>query len=627
MRERRTASWWRSAPRVAALIVALGSLLAVTGLTPSSTAQEATPDQSATTGAVSRHAITMHGAPRYAADFTHLDYVNPEAPKGGTLIRAVIGSFDSLNPFIIRGQAAAGVRPYHFASLLARSWDEPFTLYAYGAESVLVPEDRRSITFFLNPDARFHDGTPITVDDVIFTMETLRTHGVPRFRRNYERIAAVERVGERGVRFVFDDQGDRETPMILGLMPILSRASMAGREFDQTTLEPLLGSGPYRIAEVDPGRRIVFERVRDWWAEDLPMFRGLNNFDTLRFDYYRDGDVALEAFKAGAYNYRREPSAERWALDYDGPAAESGEITQIELPHDRPSGLHGFVFNTRRPVFADRRVREALTLAFDFEWVNRTLLHDQYDRITGLFTNSSLAPTGSPDDAQLAMLAPFRQSLPPEVFGPAFTPPESDGRGQNRANLRRARGLLAEAGWTVRDGALVDPETGAPFTFEILLRTLSQERLALAFAESLQRLGIRPMIRTVDSAQYANRTEQFDFDMTLAFWNVTLSPGAEQDFYWGSRSADISGTRNLAGVRDLAVDALIDQLENAADDETLHAAAAALDRVLMWGYYVIPLHYLDRDLIAFRGDLARLDGDPPLYGTVVEAWWHEPSGR
>ena len=446
MNGRRTATWC-----MRLLAAAMVAAMVVVGFDPILAAQE----PEATGEPERRHAMTMHGTPHYPSGFTHLDYVNPDAPKGGTLTRAVVGSFDSLNPFVIRGQPAAGVRPYHFASLLARSWDEPFSLYAYVAESVLLPADRSSVTFFLDRRARFHDGTPITADDVVFSMETLRTYGLPRFRRNYDRIASVERLGNHGVRFVFDDRADRETPMILGLMPILSRASLADRDFSQTTLDPLLGSGPYRISEVDPGRRITFERVRDWWAADLPMFRGQNNFDTLRFDYYRDADVALEAFMTGAYNYRREPSAERWATDYGGPAASAGLITRIELTHDRPSGLQGFVFNTRRPLFADRRVRAALTLAFDFEWVNQTLLHGQYDRISGLFTNSALAPSGSPAEAELALLAPFRERLPPEVFGPAFSPPTSDGSGQNRANLRRARALLADAGWTVRDGVLL----------------------------------------------------------------------------------------------------------------------------------------------------------------------------
>jgi microcin C transport system substrate-binding protein len=570
------------------------------------------------------HAMAMHGAPAYAEGFDHFSYANPDAPEGGVLSRAVPGSFDSLNPFIVAGRAAVGVRYYHFPSLMARSWDEPFSLYGYVAERVDLPPHRRWVTFHLHPEARFHDGTPITVDDVIFTMETLREVGLPSFRRNYGRIAGVERVGERGVRFRLTEEADRETPMILGLMPVLSRAYHRAHPLDRAGLDIPLGGGPYRIAEVEPGRRIVYERVEDWWAADLPAFRGQYNFDRLRFDYYRDDDVALEAFRAGAYVFRRESEAERWATDYDFPAVDAGEVTLLTLGHGRPSGLRGFVFNTRRAPFDDRRVRAALAHAFDFEWVNARLLQGQYERISGMFTNSPLAPRGLPGPAELELLEPFRATLPDEVFGPAFRPPSTDGPGGLRRNLRTARRLLAEAGWRVREGVLVHGDTGVPLAFEIVLRQASDERIALAYADTLARLGVRASVRTVDSAQYTERMHTYDFDVTINFWNVTLSPGAEQDYYWGSRSAGIEGTRNLPGVRLPAVDGLIGALEDALTYEDLTAAARALDRVLMWGYYVVPLHYLDRDLVAHWGDLRRVEGADPLYGTVVEAWWQAP---
>jgi len=569
------------------------------------------------------HAVAMHGAPRYGPDFAHLDYANPDAPKGGALRMAVVGSFDSLNPFIVAGRSAAGGRGYHFPSLLARSWDEPFTLYGYVAETIEMPADRSWVTFHLNPAARFHDGTPITVDDVIFTMEQLRTHGLPSYRRNYDRIDSVERVGEHGVRFNLTDEADRETPMILGLMPVISRAWYGEHPIDRSGLQVPLGGGPYRIAAVDPGRSITYARVEDWWAADLPFFRGQHNFDTIRFDYYRDADVALEAFKSSVYNFRREYSAEDWATRYDIPAARDGRMTLLTLPHDRPSGMNAFVFNTRRPLFADPRVRQALAYAFDFDWVNETLLHGQYDRITGLFTNSILAPEGPPEGRELALLEPFRGQVAEAVFGPPYAPPATGGRGGLRGNLRTARDLLAEAGWTVRGGALVHAGTGQRFAFEILLRHAADERVALAYARNLARLGIDATVRTVDSAQYASRAETFDFDMTINFWNVTLSPGAEQDYYWGSRSAGIEGSRNLPGVRDPVVDALIDRLEDAATYEDLTAAARALDRVLMWGHYFVPLYYLDRDYVAYWGDLGRVTDVDPLYGMVIEAWWAE----
>lgn len=567
------------------------------------------------------HAIAMHGEPRYGAEFSHFDYANPDAPRGGTLSQGVVGSFDSLNPFIVLGRSAAGVRPYLFAQLMARSWDEPFSLYPYVAESIEVPADRSWVTFRLNPAAEFHDGTPITADDVVFTMEALREVGLSRFRRNYDRITDVQRIDDHTVRFVLSDEADRETPMILALMPVLSQAYYSTHDLSQTTLEPPLGSGPYRIAEVDPGRRIVYERVEDWWAEDLPVFRGHNNFDRLVFDYFRDGAVALEAFNAGAVNFRREADAETWVTGYTSPAIDDGRITMLTMPHNRPSWLRGYAFNTRRPMFRDPRVREALGYAFDFEWINRTLLHGQYRRINSMFTNSPLAPEGTPEGLELALLEPHRDELSERVFAEPYAPPTTDGSGNNRANLRAARALLMEAGWEVRDGRLTHGETGEPFVFEILLARASDERVTLAFSRVLERLGITATVRTVDSAQYAARTETYDFDMIRNDWIVTLSPGAEQDFYWGSRSAEIDGTRNYAGVREPAVDALIAQLADAADQETLQAAARALDRVLMWGFYVVPTYYLDRDYIAFWGDLRFVDDVRPLYGTVIETWW------
>ena len=565
------------------------------------------------------HAMTMHGAPLYGPDFAHLAYANPDAPRGGELSFGTVGSFDSLNPFIVIGRTAAGVRQYHFASLMARTWDEPFSLYGYVAETVEVAPDRRAVAFHLNPAARFHDGTPITVDDVVFTMETLREHGLPGFRRNYRRIARVERVGERGVRFHLTAEADRETPMIIGLMPILSRAYYADRPFDQTTLEPPLGSGPYRIAEVEPGRRIVYERVPDWWAADLPVFRGHFNIDRLRFDYYLDQSVAMQAFRAGAYNFRREPDGMRWATDYDFPAVRDGDVTLLDLPHRRPSGLHALAFNTRRPPFDDRRVREALAHAFDSAWIARNLLQDRYQRITGLFTNSVLAPDGPPGPVELALLEPWRGSVPDAVFGEAYRPPGTEDS-SIRDNLRVARRLLMEAGWTVQNGALLDGN-GRPLSFEVLLGTGADERPVISFADTLGRIGIEVSIRRVDSAQQRRRLASYDFDVVVHRWNVTLSPGAEQDLYWGSASADVEGTQNLPGIRDPAIDALIDALENAGTDEELRAAAAALDRVLMWGHYFIPLFYQDTDHIAFWGELRYVDAVTPVYGTVIETWW------
>lgn len=568
-----------------------------------------------------QHGLAMHGAPAYGPQASHFAYADPQAPKGGTLSQAVVGAFDSLNPFIVTGRTAAGVRQYHFASLLARSWDEPFSLYPYVAEAVAVPEARDWIAFRIDPDARFHDGTPITVADIVFTMELLRERGLPSFRNTYGKIDRVEYLGEDGVRFWLSEEADRETPLVIGLMPVLSQAWYEDRPFDRASLEIPLGSGPYRIDRVDAGRRIDYTLVEDWWAADRMAFRGQNNFAALRFDYYRDAGVALEAFKTGAYSLRREVSAERWATSYDFPAIQDGRATLLTLPHDRPEGMRGLAFNTRRGAFADRRVRQALAYAFDFDFVNRTLLHGQYQRTNSYFVNSDLAAEGLPGPEELALLEPFRDQLPPEVFEAAFVPPGEGVDGRN--NLRQAQRLLQEAGWEVRDGRLVHGTSGQPLRFEILLADASNERIALAYIDRLRRLGIEAVARTVDSAQYAERTDTYDFDMLLHQWRVTLSPGAEQHFYWSSASADMPGTRNYPGVRDPVVDALIDRLTNATDREALVAAARALDRVLLWGHYVVPLYYLDRDFIAYWGDLQRVEEVDPVYGTVLDAWWQD----
>lgn len=568
------------------------------------------------------HAITSHGNPKHGQGFAHFDFANPDAPKGGTLIRAVVGTYDSLNPFIVRGKAAAGLIDYFYPRLMYRNWDEPFGLYGYVAESIETPEDRSWITFRLNPRARFHDGTPITVDDVIFSMETLREKATPRYRANYDLIETVQRVGSHGVRFNLSDEADREAPLRIALMPIFSKSDLADREFDETWLTPPLGGGPYEITRIEPGRSIVFERVRDWWAADLPQFRGQFNFNFHRFDYYRDSTVALQAFGAGEYNYRLEFNLDRWASAYDFPAVSSGEVTLIDAPHGRSQGMRGYAFNTRRPVFQDVRVREALGYAFDFELVNRTYLYGQYSRIESFFSNSVMAASGRAAGLELALLEPFRGQVPDEVFGEAPRQPTTDGSGNARANLRAASRILDDAGWPVREGVRVNKDTGDPLTFEILLRSASDERDAGAFAENLIRLGVDVRIRLVDSSQYIDRLNQYDYDMIVNRFAVSLSPGAEQQTRWGSEYADDEGGRNYAGVRDRVVDSLAETLANAPDRETLEAAARALDRVLLAGHYVIPLYFSDIDHIAYWGDLGYVDYQP-LYGQIatVDAWW------
>ena len=575
----------------------------------------------ASPAAAGSHGIAMHGSPKYGAGFEHFDYVRPDAPKGGELRRALTGAFDSLNPFIVKGVRAYGGH-LAFETLMRRAWDEPFSLYGLVAESIEAPDDRSSVTFVLRPEARFHDGSPITADDVVFSWETLKEQGRPNHRLYYRQVRRVERPDARSVRFVFEGESpDRELPMIMGLMPILSRSYFEAVAFEETTLEPLLGSGPYRIERVEPGRSVVYRRDPDYWGRDLPVNRGQYNFDRIRFDYYRDADVMMEAFKAGEYDFRNEASAARLAAGYDFPAAADGRVKVERLAHGRPSGMRALVFNTRREIFADRTVRHALAHAFDFEWINRALLHGAYVRTRSIFDNSELASRGAPEGGELALLEPFRDRLPPELFDTAYRPP---GAGSGvRPNLRRARRLLAGAGWSVQGGALRRDSDGLAMAFEILLVLPGDEKLALAFARNLERLGVAARVRTVDAAQYQNRRNTYDFDMLIYHWGMSLSPGNEQAFYWGTAAAGQEGARNYPGVRSPVVDALIGRMTHVRGREAFVDTVRAMDRVLLWGHYFVPLHHRNEDYVAYWDKLGRPEVTP-LYGVVVESWWEDP---
>jgi microcin C transport system substrate-binding protein len=577
-------------------------------------------------GAAARpaHGLSMYGDLKYPPGFAHFDYVDPRAPKRGAVRLSALGTYDSLNPFILRGVPAAGLGQT-FDTLMVSSADEPFSEYGLVAETVETPPDRSWVVFTLRPQARFHDGTPMTVQDVIWTFQTLRTHGHPFYRAYYAHVAGVEAAGPRRVRFTFKGGENRELPLIIGQMPVLPKAWWEGREFARTTLEPLLGSGPYRVESVDPGRSITYRRVPDYWAAELPVNVGRFNFDTIRYDYYRDGTVALEAFKGGAYDFRLENSAKNWATAYDVPAVRAGRIRKEQLPNQVPTGMQGFVYNTRREVFRDARVRQALAHAFDFEWTNAHLFYGAYTRTASYFSNSELAATGLPDDAQRAVLAPFRDRVPPEVFTREYRPP-STGPDGLRPNLVRALELLREAGWAVRNMRLVHAETGHPLTFEILLSEPTWERIALPFVRNLERLGVTARVRTVDSAQYEYRLKQFDFDLTVVVFPQSLSPGNEQVDFWGSEAARTPGSRNLAGIADPVVDALIASLIAAPDRPALVARTRALDRVLLWGHYVIP-HW---HITAFRVAYWDRFGHPattPKYALGFDTWWIDPGKR
>lgn len=569
------------------------------------------------------HGVAMHGEVRYGPDFRHFDYVNPDAPKGGTLKLGVPGgSYDTLNPFTLRGVPASGVSLI-YDTLVVESADEPFSQYGLVAETVEMPEDRSWVVFNLRREARFHDGEAITADDVIFSFDVLKTKGRPHFRAYYQNVERAEKLDEHRVKFVFSEGENRELPLIIGQLPILPAHYWAERDFEKTTLEPPLGSGPYRIDEVDPGRSITYRRVADYWAADLPVRKGQFNFDRVVFDYYRDGTVAVEAFKAGEFDYRAENSSKLWATAYDIPQVETGLLVKAEIPDQLPRGMQAFVFNTRREVFGDPLVRRALAYAFDFETTNRNLFYSQYKRTKSYFAGSELASAGLPEGEELEVLERFRDRLPGEVFTTEYAPPSTDGEGGIRANLRTAIELLREAGWEIRDRRLVNSQTGKPFTFEILLVDPTWERIALPFVQNLERIGITAEIRRVDTSQYANRVDNFDFDMMVNVWGQSLSPGNEQRNYWSSDAADIPGSQNLAGIADLVIDELVELVISAPDRDSLVARVRALDRALLWGHYVIPHWYSEYDRIVYWNKFGLPDAYT-LRGTSIFDWWYDP---
>jgi microcin C transport system substrate-binding protein len=523
---------------------------------------------------------------------------------------------------VLKGVPAAGLG-YTFDTLTVDSADEPLSEYGLVAERIETAPDRSWVAFTLRPQARFHDGSPMTVEDVIWTFDTLRKQGRPFFRAYYAHVVRVERTGPRTVRFTFRGSDNRELPLIVGQMPVLSRAYWSGRDFTQTTLVPPLGSGPYRIAALEPGRSVVYERVPDYWAAGLPVMVGRHNFDAMRFDYYRDGTVALEAFKGGAYDFRVENSAKSWATAYDVPAVAQGRLRREEIPHEIPTGMQAFVFNTRRPMFQDRRVRWALAHAFDFEWANTAMFYGSYTRTRSYFSNSELASRAQPGPRELEVLAPLRGQVPEEVFTTEYRPPVADGPQARRRNLLAALQLLEEAGWVVRDMRLVHAASGRPMAFEILLSDPTWERLTLAFRKSLERLGVEARVRTVDTAQYRYRVDRFDFDMIVGSWGQSLSPGNEQADFWGSERADEPGSRNLAGIRDPAVDRLIAAVIAAPDRESLVARTRALDRVLLWGHYVIPQWHLPAFRVAYWNRFGR-PATSPKYELGLDTWWVRP---
>jgi microcin C transport system substrate-binding protein len=565
------------------------------------------------------HALAMHGAPKYGPDFTHFDYVNPHAPKGGTVKQTVIGTFDSLNPFIIRGVAASQIGLI-YDTLMVGSADEAFTMYGLVAETIEVPEDRSWVAFTLRPEARFHDGSPITAEDVIFSFNILTDKGAPFFRAYYGNVAKVEKVGPGKIKFTFKPGENRELPLIVGQLNILPKAYWGGRKFDKTTLEPPLGSGPYRIESVDPGRSITYRRVEDYWARDLPVNVGQSNFDVIRIEYYRDATVAREALIRGDLDFWQENESKAWATAYDIDEVERGLLVKKAVDHERSAGMQAFAFNIRQPIFRDKRVRQALAYAFDFEWTNKNLFYGQYRRTQSYFSNSELASSGLPTGGELEVLERFRGRVPEEVFTKEYKAPSYDGSGNIRPGLRIALKLLGEAGWVVRDKKLVDAETGRPMSFEILLISPAFERIALPFAHNLEKLGIDARVRLVDPAQYQNRLNEFDYDMIVGVWGQSLSPGNEQRDSWSSAAADAIGSRNLIGIKDPAIDELIELVIAATDRQSLIERVHALDRVLLWSHFVIPHWHIPYDRLVFW-DKFGVPEVIPMQGTSLLRWW------
>jgi peptide/nickel transport system substrate-binding protein len=579
------------------------------------------------------YALAMHGKPALPADFNHMPYANPDAPKGGRLVQGVLGTFDSLNPLIVRGIPVQQVRGqgfergYVFESLMARGNDEPFTLYALLARTVETDDVRSYVTFHLDPRARFSDGQPVTADDVLFSWALLREHGRPNHRQYYSKVTTADAPDPLTVRFDFGGASDRELPLILGLMPILPKHATNVATFEETSLKPPIGSGPYRITEVKPGASVTFTRNPDYWGRDLPVNRGMWNFDEIRLDFYREANGEFEAFKRGLYDFRNETEPLRWHEGYDFPAARDGRVVRDTIKTGVPEPSEYLVFNTRRPVFSDIRVRQALTLLFDFEWINRNYFFDLYARSAGFFAGSELSAYDRPaDDIERALLKPFASHIPSDILDGSYRLPVTDGSGRDRAALRSALSLLSQAGYDLDGMVLRQRSTKTPLAFEILVTTRDQERIALAYQRDLRRAGIQATVRSVDAVQFDQRRLGFDFDMIQNRWDQSLSPGNEQWVYWGSAAADSQGTRNYMGAKDPAIDAMIGALLAARERPAFVSAVRALDRALMSGFYAIPLFNVREQWIA-RWNRIERPMTTALTGYLPETWWQRPAAQ
>lgn len=575
-----------------------------------------------------QHGIAMQGEPALPDGFDHLPYVNPDAPKGGKMVYGVFGTFDNLNPVIVRGAltTARGLwadgqfGSLVFESLMQRSADEPFTLYGLLAETIETDPDRTYVEFTLNPKATFSDGVKVTPDDVIFTCKMLKEYGRPFYGERLKKVAKIEQVGERGIRFTFNDTADRELPLLLGLLPVLPRHAFDEKTFEQTTLKPVIGSGPYVIEKVEPGRSITYRKNPDYWGKALPIKKGVDNYDEIEIDYFRDANAQFEAFKKGLFYVYPDGNPRHWQTAYDFPAVAEGRVVKDSYDTGVPSGMLGFVFNTRRPVFKDRAVRRALSLLFDFEWANTNLYYGTYKRTASYFQNSELSSVGRPADArERNLLAPYLGEIEPDVLDGTYAPPVSNGTGSDRKILKEAVDQLKAAGYRFEGGLMVDPE-GNPLAFEILVHSSDEERIALSYKRTLERIGVTANVRLVDDSQFQERKQSFDYDMILFNYTASLSPGAEQIYRWGSVSKDAKGSFNYAGVESAAVDALIGDIVSSRSREDFVSAVRAYDRLLISGHYVLPLFYIGDQWLA-RWSFVKHPKVTPLTGYYLPAFW------
>ena len=565
------------------------------------------------------HGFAMHGEPKYPTPPPQLEYVNPAAPKGGNVKFATLGTFDSLHPFTLKGVPAAGIGAL-WETLCWHSRDEAFTVYGLIADTIEVPQDRSWVSFTLRPEAKWNDGTPITVEDVIWSFDTLKTKGPPMYASYFGDVLKAEKTADRKVLFTFRNNQNHELPLIISELPVLASKWWADKDFEKATLEAALSSGAYKVDTFEVGRWISYRRNADWWARDLWMNRGRNNFETIRYDYYRDNDVLFEAFKGGEADIRRENSGRNWMTKYDFPAVSDGRVKREELPDELPQPMQGFVFNLRRPMFRDRKVREAIGLMYDFEWQNKNLSYGFFQRTRSFFGNSEMEAKGLPSPEELKILEPLKGKIPEEVFTTEYNPPKTDGSGNIREQQRKAIALLKEAGYEIKDGKMTD-KAGNRLAFELLLSDAAFERMALPVKQNVERLGVDMSVRTVDTSQYRRRTDSFDFDMVIDLWGQSLSPGNEQREFWGSKAADQTGSKNAMGLKSEAVDKLIELIISAEDRESLIVRTKCLDRVLQWMQFVIPQFRSGKELVAYWNRFSRPEKTAKYAPLSFETWW------